>query len=112
MKAVSWFSWVLQQSPVFLYGLLPDNHYRGYLCFVKAARLCAYGWDITDDDVDEIDRLITEFLEYYETHIYKLRWKRLSACRPVIHQLKHVAQTIRILGPMSGYTQFPIERFI
>ncbi|RPA77931.1 hypothetical protein BJ508DRAFT_364111 [Ascobolus immersus RN42] len=31
-----WFIWTLHQSPIYLYGLLPDVHFRGYILFVQA----------------------------------------------------------------------------
>lgn len=111
MKAESWFCWIVQQSPIFLSRHLPPDHFEGYMKFVRAAEMCAYGRIHIMEDVAEIERLLQEFRTYYEEKIYQRKWRRLSACKAVIHQLGHIALTIRRLGPMSGYTQFPIERF-
>lgn len=110
MKADAWFSWLLQQSPIYFSKYLPAEHFNGYMSFVRAAELMAYGRALSEEDIDEIDGLIRTFLTYYEEKLYRRRWKRISVCLPVIHQLSHVAETIRRLGPMGNYTQFPIER--
>lgn len=119
MKADDWFSWLLQQSPVYLSKFLPDEHYSGYMKFVHIAELLCYGVETKTfgrslglGDMETLDALVTEFLDYYENEIYRRAWKRVSACRVLVHQLSHVVETIRRLGPMGNYTQFPIERFI
>lgn len=112
MKADAWFSWILQQSPVFLKTLLPEVHYEGYMNFVRAAEMVTHGRAVTEAQIQEVDRLVKAFMTYYETKLYRSRWDRISACRVLIHQLCHVAESMRRLGPMANYWQFPIERLI
>lgn len=45
-----------------------------------------------------------------EEYFYRYDWERLGACRPVFHQLRHVAEAIRWAGPMYVYWQYPMER--
>ncbi|RPA71408.1 hypothetical protein BJ508DRAFT_218056, partial [Ascobolus immersus RN42] len=109
MTSASWFSWILNQSLVFFHKYLPDVHYQGYSKFVQAIRLCSQK-RLYPREVQEIERLIGEFIEYVETEIYKFDIKRVHVWRPVLHQLLHVVRAIRMFGPMYLYAQWTIER--
>ncbi|RPA77062.1 hypothetical protein BJ508DRAFT_213159, partial [Ascobolus immersus RN42] len=109
MTSSSWFNWIFHQSLVFFSAALPDVHFRGYCKFVQAMRICRQK-RIAREDLDRLETLIDEFLDYLEEHIYKADIRRIQVWRPVFHQLRHVPDTIRFLGPMSGYSQWTVER--
>ncbi|RPA70793.1 hypothetical protein BJ508DRAFT_194227, partial [Ascobolus immersus RN42] len=60
--------------------------------------------------VDRIEVLIEEFIDYFEEKLYKYDTKRIYLWRPVVHQLLHIVYFIRLFGPMYLYSQWTIER--
>lgn len=44
--------------------------------------------------VNVVHRLL-RFGRYYEDRLYEQKWERLAACLPVIHQIRHLADTMR-----------------
>ncbi|RPA72155.1 hypothetical protein BJ508DRAFT_335347, partial [Ascobolus immersus RN42] len=110
-KTIDWYTWVLHQSPIFLQDLLPDVHFRGYILFVRAFQ-ATLKKSYSNDEMDELENLWLQFSEYYETQLYKLRYKRLHYCLPIFHQILHIAEYTRRLGPMYAQSQFPMERVI
>lgn len=110
MTSASWMSWILNQSLVYFYTRLPPNHFEGYSKFVEIIRLSSQR-RMYHHEVNRLETLIDEFLEYIEEEIYKYDIKRLKVWRPVLHQLRHVPDSIRRFGPMYLYSQWTIERF-
>ncbi|RPA70713.1 hypothetical protein BJ508DRAFT_219076, partial [Ascobolus immersus RN42] len=109
MTSASWFNWILHESLVFFADLLPPVHYEGYSKFVRAIQICCQN-RITLADIDLLETLIVEFLDYIEEHVYQYDIKRIQVWRPVLHQFLHVPGIIRLLGPMKNYSQWTCER--
>ncbi|KAA8910226.1 hypothetical protein FN846DRAFT_905085 [Sphaerosporella brunnea] len=65
---------------------------------------------LSDADIEKVEDAFCRFLEYYENTFYCLKWSQLPACLPVFHQLAHVADALRWIGPMPIYAQWGMER--
>jgi hypothetical protein len=95
--------------PIYLQDVLPEEHYDQF-CKLMYAMNMATDITLTDNDIKEVEDTIFKFSEYYETTFYARKWDRLSACLPVFHQLIHVADALRWIGPMHVYAQWAMER--
>lgn len=102
-------NWVTTFSPIFLRGRLSDLFYEEWVSFAKAMTLMR-SWDLSDNDINTIERLTIRFVEHYEAEYYQYEDKRLSACKATFHYLLHIAQSIRDCGPPGIFWQFPMER--
>ena len=58
----------------------------------------------------QVRDLLADFFIDYEHIVYKYKYDRLPALKPSIHQLLHIADSLKWAGPLRGYWQFPIER--
>jgi hypothetical protein len=108
-KAEEWSSWICYYSPVLLYRRLPDELYQHYLKLVSAIEL-AIDYEITFDEVENMRKLIVEFVSQYEDFYYRYTSDRLPACVSTYHFLLHLADCILDCGPTWCYWQFPCER--
>lgn len=108
LKASDWKVWTLLLSPIYLKGVLQEPHYTEYMNFVEAIRLDEK-YDISDTDVDEIELRYTRFSAYYEKFYYQFDYKKLSATLPVMHEIRHNAQTIRAVGHLHIGEQWTAE---
>ena len=103
-KASQWCSWILIYSPVILKNILPEEHYRCWLLFVRACnilsqrilRLC---------DVDTADSFLELFCNKFE-HLYGR-----ASCTPNMHLHLHLKQTILDFGPAHATWLYSFERF-
>jgi hypothetical protein len=69
-------------------------------------------WVISQDNLQKGHKLLCEFVQEFEQLYYQCRAKRIHFVRQSIHLLTHLAsETIR-LGPLSCYSQWPIETAI
>lgn len=109
LKAANWKLWTLSQSPIHYLGELKEPHYSEYINLVKAIRL-SVKYSLTAKEVSEIRNRFFRFTAWYEKNVYRYEFKRLSACLPSIHQLRHVADCIEEVGPMYVYSQWTCER--
>lgn len=64
----------------------------------------------TDEIIARVEAGLIQFNQYYEKRYYAQKWEKLSACLPVFHQLLHVADGMRWIGPMHVYSQWTMER--
>ncbi|RPA71707.1 hypothetical protein BJ508DRAFT_335767 [Ascobolus immersus RN42] len=113
MKAANWFSWAIQQCLVYLRtGLNTQEEYDVMKKVVFAVELASRR-TLTFEEVDVMERLFEDFLEYFELEIYRCEFDRIGYAKPTYHQVaKHAGQGIRMCGPMPGYWQFKMEEFI
>ena len=79
------------------------------MTLIGAIRMCIQD-SITPQDVEDVRHSLAAFGQYYEERYYARRSDRLGACLPVIHQLAHVADYLKIIGPMWAYSQWCMER--
>lgn len=108
-KASEHMNWVTIFSPIMLKDRLPDLHYKEWFSMTEAVTLIRR-WDLSTDDIDTIENKIIQFVEYYESQIYRYQEDRVHVCRATIHYLLHISQCIRDCGPSGNYWQFPCER--
>lgn len=109
LQAGEWMNWVTIFSPIFLKGRLPEPFYQEWISFAEALTLMRK-WDLTNNEINTIERLTIRFVEHYEAEYYQYQDKRLAACKATFHYLLHIAQSIRDCGPPGVFWQFPMER--
>ncbi|RPA81737.1 hypothetical protein BJ508DRAFT_208965, partial [Ascobolus immersus RN42] len=109
MKAANWQRFLFIQSPIYFRKYLPKKHYRQWMNMVEAMRL-ATRKVLKLSEIDEIEERFLQFNFYYEKNFYRFDADRISACLPSIHQLRHVAESIRDCGPTYVYAQWCMER--
>jgi hypothetical protein len=95
--------------PIYLQDVLPREHYEQF-CALTQAMNDATENIITDPEIDAVEDALCKFLGYYERTFYNMEWAQLPACLPVFHQLAHVADALRWIGPMPIYAQWGMER--
>jgi hypothetical protein len=95
--------------PIYLQDVLPREHYEQF-CALTQAMNDATENIITDLEIDKVEDALCKFLGYYERTFYNMEWAQLPACLPVFHQLAHVADALRWIGPMPIYAQWGMER--
>lgn len=114
MKAANWYSWAIQQALVYLRSptaLRTREEYEALKNVTIAVELASKR-TLTWEEVDVLDQLIREFLEYFELRIYRYMWIRIKCCKPTYHGCSHIGQGIRMCGPMPAYWQFKMEEKI
>ena len=85
-----------------LYGLLPDNYFAQYTLFVQAIYILLQD-SISEADLQEADRLLDGFCKSFST-LYEERFYTLN-----IHQLLHLVDDVRDLGPLYTHSCFSFE---
>ena len=103
-KASQWSSWITIYSPIILKHLLPDEHYRYWLLFVRACNILSQRI-IKLSDVRTADALLELFCKHVERlcgHEY---------CTPNMHMHLHLQQTILDFGPAHATWCFSFERY-
>ena len=108
-KAEEWCSFLLYYSPILLRERLLPDLYTNYMKLVSAIEI-AIDYEITHQDVENVKRLLREFVCGYERLYYRYSMRRLPACLSTFHLLLHVAESISDCGPTWAYWQFPCER--
>lgn len=109
LKAANWKLWTLSQSPILYLGALAEPFYSEYINLVEAIRL-SVKHEISPAEIEEIRNKFFRFTGFFEKHIYRHEYGRISACLPSFHQLRHVADEIEQMGPMYVYSQWTCER--
>lgn len=82
---------------------------KGWTKFVNACKLCLK-MEITPDELNQIERLFSEFVVHYEKEYYQREIARLPATLISFHYLLHIAKSIRNTGPSWATWQYPMER--
>ena len=101
-KASELRSFLLYYSLPALYGLLPDEYYEHYFCFVRAIFL------LLQDSISELhlttaDQLLDRFCSKFSYFCQK-RFEALN-----VHQLLHLMDSVRDLGALYTHTCFLFE---
>ncbi|KAH0603579.1 uncharacterized protein H6S33_007901 [Morchella sextelata] len=110
MTAAEWQLFAFLIGPVYLKGLLPEEDYIEFISLIETIQItCDHS--ISTEDLEESQRNIQRFSEYYERRYYRMQWTRLKTCLPVFHQIIHVPQALKWAGPMFSYSQWAMERF-
>jgi len=91
-KAAQWSSWTQIYSPVLLKGVLPDQHYRCWLLFVRATSILCQRI-VTTAQVETADMLLEHVCKQAETLYGRVH------CSINMHLHLHVKDTILDFGP-------------
>lgn len=95
MKAANWHSWAIQHALVYLRtGLKTMEEYEMMKKVIFAIELSSRRV-LTWEDVDLIDQLFGEFVEYFKLEVYRTLYARMKTLKPTLHQ---VCKYIHILG--------------
>ncbi|KAA8913706.1 hypothetical protein FN846DRAFT_902559 [Sphaerosporella brunnea] len=95
--------------PIYLQDKLPREHYDQF-CQLTQAMNDATENILTEEEIEQVEDAFCRFLQYYENTFNSMKWAKLPACLPVFHQLAHVADALRWIGPMPIYSQWGMER--
>lgn len=110
-KAAEWKCFVLQTSLAALHDVAPKHILGGWSMFVQLCELLAR-WELTEEDVDRIERLALSFFKHYQNVYYKQMESRIPLCRFIYHPLLHLASCTRECGPLSLLAQWSTEYLI
>ena len=103
-KASQWSSWIMIYSPIILKHLLPDEHYRYWLLFVRACNILSQRI-IKLSDVRIADALLELFCKEVESLCGR------EYCTPNMHMHLHLQQTILDFGPAHTTWCYGFERY-
>lgn len=102
--ADQWRSWVTIFSPVALKGILPSNHLRCWLLYVRACTLLCTRI-ITRNAIEQADQYLVLFCQQFVS-LYGA-----EACTPNMHLHLHLKDCLLDYGPVHGFWCFGFERF-
>jgi hypothetical protein len=88
------------------FNRVTQSTYRALQCLVLAISV-ATSYQITDDEIKEVEQLLHKFLEWYYDTFYQMKSERLPACKYTTHALIHIPRDLQNWGPSSYYWQFP-----
>ena len=102
--ADQWRNWTIVYSPVALKGLLPQEHYKNWILFVKAcSQLCTR--TIKKTAIVSADLFLVQFCRTFETLYCK------DDCTPNMHLHLHLKDCLHDYGPVYSFWCFAVERF-
>ena len=102
-KASELRSFLLYYGLPTLYGLLPGSCFAHYTLFVQATYILLQADSISEADLQEADRLLDGFCKSFSA-LYEERFYTLN-----IHQLLHLVDNVRDLGPLYTHSCFSFE---
>ena len=103
-KAAQWRTWITIYSPVVLKGILPDEHLRCWLLYVRAC--CILGSRIqTYSNINTADLLLLTFCKNFEQLYGK------EHCTPNMHLHLHLKNCLLDFGPAHSFWCFSFERY-
>ena len=102
--ANQWSNWITIFSPIVLKGLLPDEHLRCWLLFVRACTLLKPRI-LRKIDVDSADLFLLQYCKEFE-RLYGSR-----SVTPNMHLHTHLKQCLLDYGPLHAFWCYPFERF-
>lgn len=100
--ANQWCNWITIYSPVVLKGVLPDNHLRCWLLFVRACCILRSRL-ITRSEVTSAGLYLVEFCREFE------RLYGAEHCTPNMHL--HLKECFLDYGPVHSFWCYAFERF-
>lgn len=63
-------------------------------------------FEITFDEMDEMEKQLKHFLDWFYNTVYDGHQQRLPMCKYTVHALSHLIENIREWGSASYYWQF------
>ncbi|KAG2017882.1 hypothetical protein CC2G_007348 [Coprinopsis cinerea AmutBmut pab1-1] len=111
VSAEMWSFWTLYIAPVVLRRRFrQQRYYDHFVRLVRLLHLCLQ-FDITEKEIDTIEEGFNDWVSDYERLYYQGDPARLPICPVTIHALLHIAESIRVMGPVWCYWAFPMERY-
>ncbi|XP_061183192.1 uncharacterized protein LOC133191454 [Saccostrea echinata] len=101
-KASEYRSFLLYYGGPVMYGLLNEDRFNHYMCLVNAVHILL-GNGSSVFNVNRAERMLLTFCEHFE-NLYSRSFMTLN-----VHQLVHMAQGVRCLGPLYTHSCFPFE---
>ena len=101
-KASELRSFLLYYGIPVLYGILPDNYFHHYAIFVHAIYICLKD-SISAEDLKKAELMLFSFCKDFSS-LYEERFLTLN-----VHQLLHLPDGVRDLGPMYTNSCFSFE---
>ena len=101
-KASELRSFLLYYGIPVLYGLLPDNYFHHYAIFVHAVYICLKD-SISLEELKKAESMLFSFCKDFSA-LYEERFQTLN-----VHQLLHLADDVRELGPLYTHSCFSFE---
>ena len=101
--ADQWRNWITVFSPVALKTILPANHLRCWLLFVRACNLVCKRI-ITTQAIDEVDKYLLQFCKQFQ-ELYGP-----ESCTPNMHLQLHLKESLYNFGPVHSFWCFSFER--
>ncbi len=102
--ANQWSNWITVFSPILLKEVLPNEHLRCWLMFVRACYLLK-SRVINKCDVQSADLLLLHFCKEFQ------RLYGESACTPNMHLHTHLKDCLLDYGPPHAFWCYPFERY-
>ncbi|CUA77976.1 hypothetical protein RSOLAG22IIIB_12956 [Rhizoctonia solani] len=109
-KAEGYSYWFQYLGAVLLEEWLPQQYYEHYLLMRNIIDMVLQ-FEITDDELDELEQMVNQWVSEYEQYYYQYEAIRLPTCTLTIHALLHMPRTIRKAGPLWTSWAFVMERF-
>lgn len=101
-KSKDWQNWILYSSIPVLQLVLQKKHVLHWLQFVEAIHLLSQRI-ITKTEINHADNLLRKFVADTELLYSK------SAMTYNVHQLTHIAETVKDWGPLWAHSGYPFE---
>ena len=102
--AAQWSTWIKIYSPVVLHGVLPSEHYRSWLLFVRATSILTQRV-VRHADIQTADSLLLMFCKSVE-HLCGPEY-----CTANMHLHLHLIDTMLDFGPLYSTWCFSFERY-
>ena len=101
--AAQWSTWIKIYSPVVLHGVLPSEHYRSWLLFVRATSILTRV--VRHADIQTADSLLLMFCKSVG-HLCGPEY-----CTANMHLHLHLIDTVLDFGPLYSTWCFSFERY-
>lgn len=102
--ANQWNNWILIYSPILLKGILPNEHLRCWLLFVRACSFLKPRF-IEKRHIISADLFLLQFCKEFE-QLYGQ-----NSCTPNMHLHLHLKNCLVDYGPLHAFWCYPFERF-
>ncbi|QRW01118.1 Transposase family Tnp2 protein [Ceratobasidium sp. AG-Ba] len=109
-KAEAYSFWIQYIAPILLLNRLPEPYYEHFL-LMRDIVILSVQLNITTEQVDELEKMVNQWVIDYEKYYYQYQYDRLPACPLTIHALLHIPYYIRKTGPLWASWAFVMERF-
>lgn len=111
-KAIVWMYFLFSVGEVVLAGQIPEQYFNMFMLLCRAGRLLFKPSALTNEKLQEADKLIKSFCHENNAHVFAEIVERVRLCRPTIVTLLDVTANHWSCGPAWSYWQLPAQRLI